>query len=70
MLFRSLTRRPKQLAELLQKAGIDTDMSADADNSPEADLPYDEWVEQIRGLFDVYPCVREICEPHPPIKFC
>ena len=60
-----LTRRPKQLAELLQKAGIDTDMSADADNSPEADLPYDEWVEQIRGLFDVYPCVREICEPHP-----
>jgi len=59
-----LTRRPKRLQELLSKAGIDTDVKPAA-TSPEEDLPFDEWIEKIRALFDTYPCVREICEPHP-----
>lgn len=58
-----LNRRPKRLQELLTKAGIDTDEEQNSGNAD--DLPFDEWVAQIRGLFDVYPCIREICEPHP-----
>lgn len=58
-----LSRCPKALKELLQKAGIDNDTATT--RSGDDDLPFDEWIEQIRGLFDVYPCVREICEPHP-----
>ena len=59
-----LTHRPKRLQELLTKAGIDTDIQPTA-SPAEDDLPFDEWVERIRALFDVYPCVREVCEPHP-----
>ena len=59
-----LKRTPKELQELLSKAGIDTDVKPEA-TSPEEDLPFDEWIEKIRALFDTYPCVREICEPHP-----
>ena len=58
-----LKRTPKQLTALLEKAGIDKDTTAAG--SAEDDLPFDEWVEQIRALFDVYPCLREVCEPHP-----
>ena len=58
-----LTRCPKALKEILQKAGIDKDTSTASGDDD--DLPFNEWIERIRGLFDVYPCVREICEPHP-----
>jgi hypothetical protein len=60
-----LKRTPKALKELLQKAGIDNDQKAANGGNAEDELPFDEWIERIRGLFDVYPCVREICEPHP-----
>ena len=60
-----LKRTPKALKELLQKAGIDNDQTAANGGNAEDELPFDEWIERIRGLFDVYPCVREICEPHP-----
>ena len=60
-----LTRCPKALKELLQKAGIDSDPASGKAGSAEEELPFDEWIERIRQLFDVYPCVREICEPHP-----
>lgn len=61
-----LTRRPRRLQELLRKAGIDTDMDADDTmGTPEEELPFGEWIEQIRSFFDVFPCLREICEPHP-----
>ena len=58
-----LTRCPQALKEILQKAGIDKDTSTASGDDD--DLPFNEWIERIRGLFDVYPCVREICEPHP-----
>ena len=62
-----LTRCPKRLAELMTKAGIDNRNVAPggADSTPEEQLPFDEWIEAIRSLFDVYPCLREVCEPHP-----
>lgn len=62
-----LTRYPKALKELMEKAGINLEQSAaGAKNvNPMAILPFDHWCDQIESLFDVYPCLREVCEPHP-----
>ena len=58
-----LKSTPPALKEILEKAGIDKEETQETDG--EEGLPFEEWAKQIRGLFDVYPCVREICEPHP-----
>lgn len=62
-----LRRRPKALAELLEKAGIDKDQPTVVDRNadPMADLPFGEWCDRIEQFFDVYPCLREVCQPHP-----
>ena len=62
-----LTRYPKVLKELIDKAGINLEQTmANAKNAdPLAILPFDRWCDQIEGFFDVYPCLREVCEPHP-----
>jgi len=62
-----LTRYPKALKELMDKAGISLEQSmADTKNiSPLAILPFDRWCDTIESFFDVYPCLREVCEPHP-----
>ena len=62
-----LTRYPKALKELMDKAGINLEQPAvDTMNSnPLAILPFDRWCDTIEGFFDVYPCLREVCEPHP-----
>ena len=62
-----LTRYPKALKELMDKAGINlvqpTAVPKDAD--PMGDLPFDKWCDEIEALFDEFPCLREVCEPHP-----
>lgn len=58
-----LTRCPRALKELLENSGIKT--AGTPQTSSDDDLPFDEWIDKIRSLFDVYPCIREICEPHP-----
>ena len=62
-----LRRRPKALAELIEKAGIDKDLPAATthDADPMADLPFDRWCNEIEALFDEFPCLREVCQPHP-----
>ena len=62
-----LTRYPKALKELMDKAGINLEQSAaDAKNAnPLSVLPFDRWCDQIESFFDVYPCLLEVCEPHP-----
>ena len=62
-----LTRYPKALKELMDKAGINLEQSAtDAKNvNPLAVLPFDRWCDTIETYFDVYPGRREVCEPHP-----
>ena len=62
-----LTRYPKALKELMDKAGINLEQSVtDAKNvNPMSVLPFDRWCDQIENFFDVYPCLREVCEPHP-----
>ena len=58
---------PKELKGLLEEAGIDVmpqkTVSKDAD--PMADLPFDQWCDEIEELFSEYPCLREVCLPHP-----
>lgn len=62
-----LTRYPKALKELMDKAGISLDQTAvvSKDADPMKDLPFDKWCDQIESFFDVFPCLREVCEPHP-----
>lgn len=62
-----LKRTPKELAELLEKAGIEViaQKPVPHDADPMAELPFGKWCDQIEQFFDVYPCLREVCEPHP-----
>ena len=63
-----LKHTPKELQELLEQAGIDiTPKSAPVpkDADPMADLPFDKWCSEIEALFPEFPCLREVCEPHP-----
>lgn len=58
---------PKELNGLLEEAGINVmpqkAVSKDAD--PMADLPFTQWCDEIEELFPEYPCLREVCLPHP-----
>lgn len=58
---------PKELAILLAKNGIDTPKvpTSTQDSDPMADLPFGKWCDQIEGFFDEYPCLKEVCKPHP-----
>ncbi len=62
-----LTHYPKVLKELMDKAGINLEQTMPAYNNvnPLAILPFDRWCDTIESFFDVYPCLREVCEPHP-----
>ena len=62
-----LTRYPKVLKELMDKAGISLEQIASGDKNvnPLAVLPFERWCDTIESLFDVFPCLREVCEPHP-----
>jgi len=62
-----LSRYPKALKELMDKAGINLEktVAVSKNTDPLAVLPFDLWCDQIEGFFDVYPCLREVCEPHP-----
>lgn len=62
-----LKRTPKELQELLAKAGIEViaQKAAAQGTDPMADLPFDRWCSEIEGFFDAYPCLREVCQPHP-----
>ena len=63
-----LKSTPKVLAEILEKAGISlnpTPATVLHDADPLDVLPFDKWCDTIESLFDVYPCLREVCEPHP-----
>ncbi len=62
-----LKSTPKNLKEVLEKAGIDTELPTGVQQAtdPMEDLPFDKWCDEIESLFDVFPCLREVCEPHP-----
>ena len=62
-----LTRYPKALKELMEKAGINLEQKATNTKNvnPQSVLPFDHWCDTIESFFDVYPCLREVCEPHP-----
>ena len=61
-----LTRYPKALKELMEKAGINLEQTSVSKNAnPLAILPFERWCDTIESFFDVFPCLREVCEPHP-----
>ena len=62
-----LKQTPKLLAEILEKAGIDTEqpVKLTKDSDPMRDLPFERWCNEIEALFPEYPCLREVCAPHP-----
>ncbi len=62
-----LTRYPKALKELMDKAGINLEQATTTmkNVNPLSVLPFDRWCDTIESFFDVYPCLREVCEPHP-----
>lgn len=62
-----LRKLPKRLTDLMAKANADValQMATAQDIDPLADLPFEKWCNKIEGFFDVFPCLREVCEPHP-----
>ena len=62
-----LRKLPKRLTDLMAKhhAGVSLQMTASADVNPLSVLPFERWCDTIESFFDVYPCLREVCEPHP-----
>ena len=63
-----LMRYPKKLKELMEKAGIQlgqTTVAVNHDVDPMAELPFDHWCDEIEALFPEFPCLREVCQPHP-----
>lgn len=62
-----LSRYPKALKELMNKAGINLEQTVlnGKTINPQAILPFERWCDTIESFFDVYPCLREVCEPHP-----
>ena len=62
-----LRRLPKRLTDLMvsASASVSLQMAATSGIDPMADLPFDKWCDQIESFFDEYPCLREVCEPHP-----
>lgn len=60
-----LTRCPKALKEIIDKVDAKFKTGNVSSNTPDNDLPFDNWTERIRKLFDKVPCLREVCEPHP-----
>ena len=62
-----LRKLPKRLTDLMAKANADValQMATAQDIDPLADLPFEKWCNEIERFFDVFPCLREVCEPHP-----
>ena len=58
---------PKQITELMAvaSANVALQMAASSGANPLAALPFDRWCDTIESLFGAYPCLREVCEPHP-----
>lgn len=58
---------PKQITELMAvaSANVSLQMAASSSANPLAALPFDRWCDMIESFFGVYPCLREVCEPHP-----
>ena len=60
----SYFRVPAELQQALKMAGVSERLD-DKVADPMACLPIDKWCDGIEQLFPHFPCLREICEPHP-----
>lgn len=55
---------PKELQQALKMAGVSEKIS-ERTADPMLTLPIERWCDEIESLFPYFPCLREICEPHP-----
>ena len=60
----SYFRVPKELQLALKMTGVSERLD-DKAADPMSDLPIDKWTGMIESFFPYFPCLREICEPHP-----
>lgn len=62
-----LRKLPKRLTDLMAKhhADVALQKAVSAGVKPMDVLPFEQWCDTIESFFDVYPCLREVCEPHP-----
>ena len=60
----SYFRVPHELQQAMRIAGVSESLN-DKAADPMASLPIDKWCDVIESLFPYFPCLREICEPHP-----
>ncbi len=60
----SYFRTPKELQKALRMSGV-VERLDDKVVDPMAILPVDRWCDQLEQLFPYFPCLREVCEPHP-----
>jgi hypothetical protein len=58
-----LTKKPAWLVKALTEARALDGMERQGD--PQADLPFDQWADEIETLWDEFPCLKEICQQHP-----
>ena len=55
---------PHELQQAMKMAGVREKLNEKVAD-PMASLPIDKWCDVIESLFPHFPCLREICEPHP-----
>ena len=62
-----LRKLPKRLTDLMVKneAVVALQVASAQPINPLADLPFERWCKEIERLFDFFPCLREVCAPHP-----
>lgn len=62
-----LKQTPQELGRVLEEAGIEVNRPTPAEQGadPMESLPFGKWCDEIEALFSAFPCLREICEPHP-----
>ena len=58
-----LTKKPAWLVKALTEARALDGMERQGD--PQADLPFEEWANEIEAMWDEFPCLKEICQQHP-----
>lgn len=60
----SYFRMPRELQLALKQTGVSERLDYQA-SDPMSSLPIDKWCDTLESLFPHFPCLREICEPHP-----
>ena len=71
--YKMLLNIPKRMQAALLKAGVKGDETAEQGDTPSArgvmEQKLVEWGQQIAGMFDTFPCLRECCQDLRPSAY-